>query len=77
MLPSPEMYVDWREWASALLSNLLSAPEPLRLQPFTTAKLPSALRSKYMLVYCTDLVTPQPVYSDGVDWRRVTDGSIV
>ena len=74
--PSPEMYPDWRGWAQAMLQKLSIAPDPVRLIPFIKAELPDARRAKYMQVYCTDLATPQPVYSDGTNWRKVTDGAI-
>lgn len=75
--PSPEMHVEWRQWASALIQRLSLKREPERLVPFKQADLPAPFRSKYMLVYCTDLATPQPVFSDGTNWRRVTDGTTV
>lgn len=77
MLPSPEMHPEWRDWARALLQVLAFKKDEGRLQPYTQAALPQAQRAKYMMVYCTDLATPQPVYSDGVNWRRVTDGTTV
>lgn len=77
MLPSPDMHVNWQEWARALVRVLTFDKEPERLPAFAMAQLPQAARSKYMMVYCTDTVPAQPVYSDGVDWRRVTDGAVV
>ena len=71
------MHVEWRAWAGALIQRLSLRKEPERLVPFAQADLPAPIRAKFMLVYCTDLVTPQPVYSDGTNWRRVTDGTIV
>ena len=71
------MHVEWRQWASALVQRLSLKREPERLVPFTQANLPAPIRAKYMLVYCTDIALPQPVYSDGINWRRVTDGTVV
>ena len=77
MLPSPDMHVNWQEWARALIQALSFQNEPERLLPYSQAALPQAARAKYMMVYCTDIATPQPVYSDGTDWRRVTDGTVI
>jgi len=76
MLPSPDMHVSWQEWARALTRALTFKDEPDRLPAFAHANLPQAARAKYMMAYCTDIVPPQPVYSDGTDWRRVTDGAV-
>jgi hypothetical protein len=77
MLPSPDMHVNWQEWARALVQALTFENAQEHLQPFVVARLPAAARAKYMLVYCTDTVPPQPVFSDGIAWRKVTDGTIV
>lgn len=77
MFPSPEMHPEWRSWANALLQVLTFKKDENRLTPFKQADLPQPQRAKFILVYCTDLAVPQPVYSDGTNWRRVTDGTVV
>lgn len=76
--PSPEMHPDWRTWAHSLLQRLAFPDSPGRLVAFTKTNLPPAAPAIGSLVYCVDaLPQPQPVYSDGTNWRKVTDGLVV
>ena len=46
----------------------------VRLDPFTVATLPDAGTYKWHMVICTDETGGEvPVWSDGTNWRRVTD----
>lgn len=51
---------------------------PIMLQDFAKADLPSAANWRGGMVYVTDDVGGAiPAYSDGTDWRRVSDRAIV
>lgn len=48
-----------------------------RLDSFEVSQLPSASDFEGAMVYCTDETGgPVPVFSDGTNWRRVTDRAI-
>lgn len=84
LLPSVEFYNDWKSWARALLNNLRSN-EPgegdvhFRLKVYTLANLPDAdVVGAGTLVYVSDEAGGAvPAFSDGTDWRRVTDRAVV
>lgn len=51
---------------------------PLRLAPYAKAALPSAATWSGALIYVTDDVGgAQPAFSDGSNWRRVSDRAVV
>lgn len=76
--PSPEMHTDWRTWAHSMLQRLAFPDEPPRLTPFKKADLPAPQHAIGAMVYCTDATPkPQPVFSDGISWNKVTDGNPV
>ncbi|MDP9413526.1 MAG: hypothetical protein M3Q08_05415 [Pseudomonadota bacterium] len=53
-------------------------PVPFRLRSFAKAKLPSAATWKHGLVIVTDEIGGEvPAWSDGTNWRRVSDRAIV
>lgn len=78
-LPSPELHSDWKSWASALVQSLdNSTVEEVELPAFAKAKLPPPARAKWRMVYVTDEAGGGvPAFSDGTDWRRVTDRAVV
>ena len=83
-LPQPPIFVNWTEWANALVAKLgpivsrLSGEEPTVLLAFSKTKLPSPARYKQTIIYVTDEAGgPVPAFSDGVAWRRVTDRAVV
>lgn len=50
---------------------------PNVLATYTLATLPSAAANPRLQVYCSNLTgQPAPVYSDGTNWRRVSDNTI-
>ena len=60
-------------WWNGATSNLT----PNVLATFTLATLPSAAASPRLQVYCSNLAgQPAPVFSDGTNWRRVSDNTI-
>lgn len=78
--PSVDMYLDWKGWAAALMQKLAFQDEvaPGQLTSFSKDKLPSAEKFHTMLIYVNDATGGAvPAYSDGTDWRRVTDGTII
>ena len=51
---------------------------PLRLKEYTVATLPTASIWTYALIYVTDETGgAQPAFSDGTNWRRLTDRAVV
>lgn len=60
-------------WWNGATSNLT----PNVLATYTLATLPSAAANPRLQVYCSNLAgQPAPVFSDGTNWRRVSDNTI-
>lgn len=79
ILPRPELYAVWTEWAARLV-QALSQTEigPVPLAAHVKTKLPSAAKAKYHMILVTDEVGGAvPAFSDGTNWRRVTDRAVV
>lgn len=56
----------------------LEQPQIPTMQPFAVADLPSPADTLYGLIFITDEVGGAvPAFSDGTNWRRVTDRAIV
>jgi hypothetical protein len=52
--------------------------KPLRLPPYVVANLPAVGPSIYSLIFVTnESGGAVPAFSDGTNWRRVTDRAIV
>ncbi|MEM6666533.1 MAG: DUF2793 domain-containing protein [Pseudomonadota bacterium] len=77
---------DGTSWSEALVADAATGrvdlPEgfsaPVVLASFTTAQLPAATGNAAALAYCTDASGGGcPVFSDGTNWRTVTDRSVV
>jgi hypothetical protein len=64
-------FSDWAEfWHTANLT-------PNRLESFTLSTLPAAAANARLQVYVSNLAgQPAPVFSDGTNWRRVSDNTI-
>ena len=59
------------------VSGSISATGAIKLASFTLATLPSAAANARGQVYVSDLVgQPGPCFSDGTNWRRVSDNTI-
>jgi len=67
----------WWNWLHRKTFEWLQFLDETRgqLEIFTVAELPAASNNEGRLVYVSDI--SEPAYSDGADWRRVTDGSTV
>ena len=51
---------------------------PVRLAEYTVATLPDPVRWKSGIIIVTDETGGEvPAWSDGTDWRRVTDRAVV
>lgn len=84
-LPQPNMYdfgrfgAGIKAWAEKLV-EVLSVPDEgiLKLTRRTLAQLPSAAASKGCMLIVTDETGGEvPAWSDGTNWRRVTDRAVV
>lgn len=70
-------------WLETVLQSIerglrLPFDAPVRLQEFTVATLPAAASHRAGLVYVSnESGGAVPAYSDGTNWRRVTDRAIV
>lgn len=79
MLPKPGLYKTWQEWALALIKNL-SARKPtadIQLPIYTVTTLPSAAQSGQFIYVSDEAGGAIPAFSDGTDWRRVSDRAVV
>lgn len=64
----------WTDWSQIYQQ---ADPQPIVLTSFTLATLPSAAANPRLQVYCSNLADQAaPVFSDGTNWRRVSDNSI-
>lgn len=81
ILPRPGLAIEWKPWAEKLISELEKVlgviPIGTQLPVYPKAKLPSA-KQPGILVYVSDEVGGAvPAFSDGTNWRRVTDRAVV
>lgn len=66
---------EWIRRASTAVNSLIGGQN--RLESYTVATLPSAEEAG-RLIYVTDEAGgAAPAFSDGTDWRRVTDRAVV
>lgn len=78
MLPVPQLYQDWKKWASALVQQLsLRQPQSVVLTEFLVANLPNVSPGGQIIFVPDEAGGPVMAYSDGTDWRRVSDGAVV
>ena len=88
MIPNPSSYANWERWGSqvqTVLTPFMTRVESTffrqgripRLASFAVAELPSA-ETPGELIYVSDETGGSVIaFSDGTDWRRVTDRAIV
>ncbi len=79
-LPRPGVFEDWASWGSRLVGVLESTFDrnPGDLDEFTLAWLPDTRKHRTRLIYVSDATGGAvPAYSDGTNWRRVTDGTVI
>lgn len=79
VFPKPTMFAAWRDWAAKLVSALEEETEeecPC-LPPYPVSRLPKATMSGLLIFVPDEAGGPVPAFSDGTNWRRVTDRAIV
>lgn len=82
-LPKPEFFdkngKGWKEWGKELISRLEKTEQNKapQLPSFPVASLPSAADKGVLIFVPNESGGATVAYSDGTDWRRVTDGAIV
>lgn len=60
------------------VTAILGGREPLRLSEYAVASLPDAAKFKRCQILVTDETGGEvPAFSDGTNWRRVTDRAVV
>ncbi len=81
LFPRPSMYRSWGEWGDRLV-EILSTPVAvdantvIRIPYFGSENLPKASLPGG-LIYLADGGVVAPIFSDGTNWRRIADNSIV
>lgn len=76
MIPSPTAYSDWKRWAEALYKHFATQRPTGRLPIHTVSNLPPPTAAG--LIYVSDETGGAvPAFSDGTNWRRVTDRAVV
>lgn len=67
----------WLKWFN-LVYRSLSGQDPFVLKTYTVAELPAASNFTANIIYVSDESGGAvPAFSDGTNWRRVTDRAIV
>ena len=70
-------------WASALVGNIMDWVQnqlrgPQNLTGYVKAKLPDATKNNRSMIYVDDDTGGAvPAFSDGTNWRRVTDRNVI
>jgi len=88
MIPNPEVHREWSGWARAvqqILTPMLQSLEVsffrqgnvLSVARYAVAGLPSAARSGQIIYVTNETGGAVLAFSDGTNWRRVTDRAIV
>jgi hypothetical protein len=71
----PPVGLPWLPDFARQIERLIRSP---RLTAYTVATVPSAAANPYAQIFVTDEVGGAvPAFSDGTNWRRVTDRAIV
>ena len=77
LLKTGRLTQTWVLWFTQVW-KILSGSEPVILTDYTVATLPSPSVYRRGLIYVTNETGGAvPAFSDGVNWRRVTDRAIV
>ena len=69
-LPTPS----WATWFTQIYDNLKGV---IQLNPFVVAKLPSPNKAGGLIFVPDEIGGATVAYSDGTNWRRMDDNSIV
>lgn len=79
-MPRPEFFPSIEEWAEAIVEYLSRGDrelEPIQLFASMVASLPSPAQDGIILYVPNETGGSVPAYSDGTNWRRVSNGAIV
>jgi hypothetical protein len=76
------IYYDGAKWSNSDKINIGSASVdfsvPIKLPSFTVLTVPDATKSAGQMIYVSnESGGAVPAYSDGTNWRRVTDRNVV
>jgi len=88
MIPSPELQSDWKSWGIEIVRRINPFMEEIRstkfgqgqilqVGSFTVANLPSAATPGRMIYVSDETGGAVVAFSDGTNWRRVTDRAVV
>ena len=88
MIPAPGAFTSWQAWATAVIQVLtpfitatnsvfFRQGQVLRLGSYVVADLPSATTPGRMIYVSDETGGAIPAFSDGTNWRRVTDRAVV
>ena len=77
--PDPGLYKGWVEWANMLVAVLRQATtqSSVTLPSYKVADVPAALQAGQMIYVTNEAGGAVPAFSDGTNWRRVTDRVVV
>lgn len=88
MIPEPRNYPDWRAWALQLVRVIIPFMTETRtvyfrqgkipqFASYTVATLPDASAPGRMIYVSDETGGAVVAFSDGTNWRRVTDRAVV
>lgn len=80
LIPDPEFYSSWQEWAKELISalnqpNLVN--QPPQVPTFLASKVPSAAQRGLLIEVANATGISKLAISTSTAWRNVGDGSII
>lgn len=71
---------DWISWGRALVAVLTSVSREtkiVQLKTYTVATVPAATQAGLMIYVTDEAGGAVPAFSDGTNWRRVTDRAVI
>lgn len=77
LLPGPTLFSDWKAWASAFLQAFTPGEEEKALRVFSKTALPPAVQEGGLIFVPDEAGGAIVAFSDGTNWRRVTDRAVV
>lgn len=88
MIPDPTNYATWQQWALQVVRVLIPfmtetrasyfrQGQILKLARYTVATVPDASEPGRMIYVSDEAGGAVPAFSDGTNWRRVTDRAVV
>lgn len=79
LYPDPQGFQRWTDWGRALIETLRRPQEitAVQLPRYSVSALPSAAQDGLFIYVIDEFGGAVPAFSDGTDWRRVTDRQVV